>query len=122
MPVIILSKTRYSGTVTPSDLNVETAVIEIDTQEDDYIVEGYIDFSALQSNDNLIVKEYIAVDGVNYESFLTTSFSGSLSNPIIRFHSKQLTYNMKYKVTITQTSGTIRSFPYSFLLEVLSTV
>jgi hypothetical protein len=122
MPVIIQSKTRYLGSITLSDLNVETAVIEIDTQEDDYIVEGYIDLSALQSDDNLIVKEYIAVDGVNYELFLTTSFSGSPSNPIIRFHSKQLTYNMKYKVTITQTSGTIRSFPYGFLLEVLGIV
>jgi hypothetical protein len=122
MPVIIQSKTRYSGSITPSDLNVETSVIEIDTQNDDYIVEGYIDLSALQSDDNLIVKEYIAVDGVNYNLFLTTSFSGSPSNPVIRFHSKQLVYSMKYKVTITQTSGTIRSFPYGFLLEVLSTV
>jgi len=122
MPVIIQSKSRYSGTITPSDLNVETTVIEINAQQDDYIVEGYIDLSTLQSDDNLIVKEYIAVDGVNYELFLTTSFSGSPLNPVIRFHSKQLTYNMKYKVTITQTSGTVRSFTYSFLLEVLSTV
>jgi hypothetical protein len=34
----------------------------------------------------------------------------------------QLLYNMKYKVTITQTSGTLRSFPYGFLLEVMGTV
>jgi hypothetical protein len=121
MPVIIQSKTRYSGIVTPSDLNVETTVIEVDAQQDDYIVEGYIDLSALQSNDNLIVKEYIAVDGANYNLFLTTSYSGTLSNPVIRFHSKQFTYDIKYKVTVTQTSGTPRSFAYRFLLEILGT-
>jgi hypothetical protein len=121
MPVIIQSKSRYSGTITLSDLNVETTVIEVDAQQDDYIVEGYIDLSALQSNDNLIVKEYIAVDGANYNLFLTTSYLGTQSNPIIRFHSKQFTYDMKYKVTITQTSGTLKSFAYRFLLEILGT-
>jgi hypothetical protein len=121
MPVIIQSKNRYSGTITLSDLNVETIVIEVDAQQDDYIVEGYIDLSALQTDDNLIVKEYIAVDGVNYELFLTTSYLGTPSNPVIRFHSKQFTYDMKYKVTVTQTSGTPRSFAYRFLLEILGT-
>jgi hypothetical protein len=50
------------------------------------------------------------------------TYSGPVSDPIIRFHTKTLLYNMMYKVTITQTSGTLRSFPYGFILEVLGVV
>jgi len=119
MAIIIASKTRYAGTVSPSSLNSEITVIEITGASDDYIVEGYMDLSALQSNDNLTVREYIAVDGTNYYTFLTVPYYGPVSDPIIRFHAKTLQYNMKYKVTVSQTSGTLRSFPYSFIQEVL---
>jgi len=60
-------------------------------------------------------------DGPNYRTFATVPSSGPVPDPIVRFHSKQLTYNMKYKVTVTQSSGTLRSFPYGFILEVLGT-
>jgi len=33
-----------------------------------------------------------------------------------------LLYNAKFRVTITQTAGTLRSFPYSFLTEVMEVV
>ena len=122
MPVVVQSKTRYQGSISPSALNSETTVLEITGASDDYIVEGYMDLSALQSGDTLIVKEYISVDGVNYHTFLTVTYNGPLTDPIIRFHAKTLLYNMKYKVTVTQTAGTPRSFPYSFIQEVLGTV
>jgi hypothetical protein len=123
MPVIIQSKTRYTGTVSPSALNTETTVIEITAQSDDYIVEGWLDISALASGDTLVIKEYVSVDGTNYRLFLPpVTYNGPVDAPAIRFHSKQFIYNMKYKVTVTQTAGTLRSFPYRFLLEVLGTI
>jgi len=122
MPIIIASKTRYTGTASPSALNTETTVVEITAQSDDYIVEGWIDLKALTSGDTVIIREYVAVDGVNYRTFLTASYSGPVSDPIIRFHSKQFTYDMKYKVTITQIAGTLRSFPYRFILEVMGSL
>ena len=121
MPVVVASKTRYSGSVTPSALNTETTVVEITAQSDDYVVEGYLDLGALASGDTLVVKEYIAVDGANYRTYATVTYSGPVSDPIIRFHTKQLLYSMKYKVTITQTAGTLRSFPYGFIQEVMGT-
>jgi len=121
VPVVVASKTRYIGTVTPTNLNVETVVVEIPTQTDDYLVEGYIDLSQLAEGDNVVIKEYIAVDGVNYREFCTVTYTGSITEPIIRFHTKTLLYNMKYKVTITQTAGTLRSFPYRFILELMGT-
>ena len=122
MTVVIASKTRYSGTVSPSAIDSETTVLEIPGETDDYIVEGYIDLSQLESGDEVVVREYIAVDGTNYQKFLEVTFSGAQNEPVIRFHSKILLYNMKYKITITQTAGTLRSFPYGFLKEVLGTV
>ena len=108
--------------MSPSALNTETTVVEITAQSDDYIVEGWIDLKALTSGDTVIIREYVAVDGVNYRTFLTASYSGPVSDPIIRFHSKQFTYDMKYKVTITQIAGTLRSFPYRFILEVMGSL
>jgi hypothetical protein len=122
MPVVIASKTRYSGTVTPSALNTETVVVDIGAQADDYIVEGWIDLSAMQSGDTVVVCEYVAVDGVNLRRYACVTYSDAQSDPIVRFHSKQLLYSMLYRVTINQTAGTPRSFPYGFLLEVMGTL
>jgi hypothetical protein len=123
MPVVIASKSRYSGTVTVSALNTETTVLEVTGQSDDYIVEGYLDLSALASGDAVEVREYIAVDGSNYQLFLRTTLSGPVSEPVIRLHAKTLLYNMKYKVTVIQTAGsTPKSFPYGFVVEVMGAV
>jgi hypothetical protein len=123
MPVIIASKTEYTGTVSPSALNSETTVVEITAQSDTYIVEGWIDLGALASGDAVTIKVYVAVDGTNYRTYATVSYPGPVSDPIIRFHSMQLCKTMKYKVTITQTAGTtLRSFPYGFIVEVMGTV
>jgi len=119
MPVIIASKTEYTGTVTPSALNTETTVIEIGAQADSYIVSGWIDLGALASGDAVTIRVYVAVDGTNYRTYATVSYTGPLSDPIVRIHEMQLCKTMKYKVTITQTSGTLRSFPYGFILEVM---
>jgi len=119
MPVIISSKSDYTGTITIPSLNTETTVIEVTGQTDDYIVEGYLDLSQLQSGDTLTVTEYIAVDGVNYQQFLSTQYTGPVSMPIIRFHAKTIQKNMKYKVTVNQTSGTPRNIPYGFIVEIM---
>jgi hypothetical protein len=120
MPIIVSSKTRYVGSVTPPSLNTETTVVEITAQSDDYMVEGWIDLGNLASGDTVVIKEYVSVDGTNYRLFIpSTTYNGPVDAPAIRFHTKQFTYNMKYKVTITQTAGTLRSFPYGFILEVL---
>jgi hypothetical protein len=119
VPVIIASKTEYTGTVTQPNLGVETTVVEIGAQSDTYIVEGWIDLSQLQSGDTVVLRVYVAVDGVNYRAYATVTYSGPVSDPIVRVHSMQLCKSMKFKVTITQISGTLRSFPYGFILEVM---
>jgi hypothetical protein len=123
MPIVVASKTRYVGSVTPAGLNVETTVVELGPESDDFMVEGYLSLRNLVSGDTVVLREYIAVDGVNYDLFLPpVTYNGPVDAPVIRFHMKLLTYNMKYKVTITQTSGTVRSFPYAFTKEVQGSV
>jgi len=122
MSVVIASKTRYTGTAKPPDLNIETKVVEIGAQGDDYLVEGYVDLSQLESGDKATLCEYIAVDGSNYRRFICVDYSGPVSEPVIRFHTKTLLNHMRYRVTVTQTDGTVRSFPYGFILEVMGTL
>ena len=123
MAIIVQSKERYIGNVTPTALNVETTIIEITAQIDDYMVEGYISLRNLAGGDTVVIKEYIAVDGQNYDLFIPpTQYNGPVDAPVIRFHMKLLTYNMKYKATITQIAGTLRSFPYAFIKEVQGSV
>jgi len=122
MPVIVARKARYSGTITPSALNAETVVVDIPPQEDDYLVEGYIDLGALAQGDAVEIREYIAVDGTNYRLFLRVAVEGPAPEPVARFHTKTLLRDMAYRVTVVQTRGTLRSFPYGFIVEVLGTV
>ena len=118
MVVVVESKTTYRGTVTLS-VGTEVTIVEVGTQANEYIVEGWIDLGNLQSGDDVTVKEYVKVDGVNYRLFVATGYSGPVSEPIIRFHSKTLCKDFSYKVTITQTSGTARDVPYCFIVMVL---
>jgi len=107
MVVRVKERKSFEGTVTPSALNVETTVVEIPAETEYYFVEGYLDLSELASGDTVEVREYI--DGKRFE---TGSYSGSQTNPILHFPTKKT--KKAYKVTITQTSGTIRSFAYDF--------
>ena len=97
MPVRIASRTIYSGSVSPSALNTETVVVNI-------------------PGDTVVIKEYMAVDGVNLRLYAQVTYNGPVSEPVIRFHTK--TFKNEYKVTITQTAGVLRSFPYWFIVEV----
>jgi len=113
MTVLIGNKTVYQGSITPQSLNAETTIIEVADQAEPNIVEGYLDLSNLQDGDVLVVKEYINVDGENLKLYAQATYEGVQAEPIIHFHSK--TFQEGYKITITQTSGTLRSIPYWFL-------
>jgi len=123
MPVIISRKINYVGSVNVSQLDQEVAVVDISGNEDDYMVEGYVDLSSLQQGDVLIVTEYMAVDGVNLRPFAQYSFSGSLPAPIYRFHTKTLYKEMRYRVAVRLVEGSVpKAVPYAFIVEVLGTV
>lgn len=115
MPVVVESRTIYKSSVTPENLDEETDVVNIAAQSEIYLIEGYIDLVNLASGDTLIVKEYLSADEVNVRKYKTDSYSGAQGDPIVRFHTK--TTKGGYKVTIEQTSGTLRAVPFWFVRE-----
>jgi len=122
MPVVISSKSKYAGIAAVSQLNTETTVVELGPFSDDWMVEGYIDLSGLQSGDTVVVNEYVALDGANYRLLYSATVTGPPTEPAVRFHTKTLLATMKYKVTVTQTAGTLRSINYYFITETMGTV
>lgn len=115
MPVRVDSRTIYTGSVTPAALNTETNIVNIATQAEIYMVEGYVDLVNLASGDTLVVKEYISADDVNLRKYGEGSYSGAQGSPIVRFHTK--TTKGPYRVTITQTAGTLKAILYWFVRE-----
>jgi hypothetical protein len=122
MPVRIKLKNRLQGSVTPSTLNTETNIINLSDQIDDYIVEGQISLQNLASGDTVVIRTYIAVDGTNQVKVDEATFSGIQTIPVVRIPATTVAYNGKFRVTITQTAGTLRAFPYTFIVQVMETI
>jgi len=121
-PVRIAEKIRYQATVTPTALNTETDVINLPDQADDYIIEGQISLQNMATGDTVVIRVYIAVDGVTQVKSDEMTFSDAQAVPVVRVIAHTLLYNAKFRVTITQTAGTLRAFPYSFLLQRMETI
>jgi len=121
-PVRIAEKIRYQDVVTPPALDTETDVINLPDQADDYIIEGQISLQNMATGDAVVIRVYIAVDGVTQVKSDEMTFSDAQDIPVVRVIAHTLLYNAKFRVTITQTAGTLRSFPYSFLLQRMETI
>jgi len=117
MPVRIRVKYRAKGTVSPPALNQETDIINLGELRDDYIVEGQISLQNMDSGDQVVLRSYIAVDGATKVQSDKISFIGAQEIPVVRFLAHTLPYDGRLRVTITQTAGTLRSFPYCFIVQ-----
>jgi hypothetical protein len=122
MPVRIRTKQRLQGSVTPSALNTETNIINLSDQSDDFILEGFISLRNLASGDSVILRSYVAVDGTNQDKSDELSFSGAQSIPVVRIPATTLAYNAKPRITVTQTAGTLRAFPYTIILQIMEVI
>jgi Mg2+/Co2+ transporter CorB len=123
MPVRIRAKLKLRGVVTPQSLNAETDVISLQIQPNEYIIEGFISLRNIESDDIVVIREYITVDGVNSDLSDEITVSGVLHIPIVRIPAMTLSSDAKFRVTVTQTSGTtIKSFPYVFILQALEEI
>jgi hypothetical protein len=122
MPVRIRTKQRLQGSVTPSALNTETNIINLSDQSDDFILEGFISLRNLASGDSVILRSYVAVDGTNQDKSDELSFSGAQNIPVVRIPATTLAYNAKPRITVTQTAGTLRAFPYTIILQIMEVI
>jgi hypothetical protein len=76
----------------------------------------------MASGDTVVIKTYIAVDGTNRVESDELTFSDAQSIPVVRIPALTLAYNAKPRITVTQTTGTLRSFPYTFIYQVMETI
>lgn len=76
-------------------------------------VGGYIDLSAMTDDDTVVLRRYIKVSsGGEYKLHASQPYNGVQSEPLIRFPFIIGYYGIK--VTLQQTSGTFKTFPYQF--------
>jgi len=115
MTVVIKSKDILAGTATPTALSEPALVVDIPDQPDEYIVEGYIDLSQMLTGDEVVIEEFLAVDGASQRLLTKMTFYNAQDEPIIRFHSKTIKRDAKYRVQLTQMKGTLRKYPYYFI-------
>jgi len=50
------------------------------------------------------------------------TFSGAQTVPIVRVLAHTVPYNGKFRVTITQTAGTLRTYYYTFIYQIMETI
>jgi hypothetical protein len=122
MTVRIKTKQRLQSSVTPSALNTETDVINLSDQTDDSILEGQISLQNLASGDTVILRTYLAVDGTNQVKSDELTFSGAQSIPVVRIPAITFAYNAKPRITVTQTAGTLRSYPYTIIIQTMEVI
>ncbi|MEM2566910.1 MAG: hypothetical protein QXH20_00340 [Candidatus Bathyarchaeia archaeon] len=122
MPVRIRAKTKIQTTITPSTLNTETDLINLTDQTDDYIVEGQISLQNMASADAVVIRTYIAVDGTNRVKVDEATLAGTQPIPVVRIPAVTVPANGKFRATITQTTGTVKSYPICFIIQIMETI
>jgi len=120
--VRVRRKEEYRGVATPPDLNIETDVINLGVYEDAFLLEGFVDTSGMESGDVVVLKIYIAVDGQNRRLLDTAVIDSPLENPVVHVFSMILPRDAQPRVTVTQTAGSVKSFPYWFVVQVMETI
>jgi hypothetical protein len=77
----------------------------------------------MASDDTVILRTYIAVDGTNQIKADELSFTGAQDIPVVRIPALTLAYNAKPRITVTQTAGTtLKSFPYTIIYQIMETI
>jgi len=82
------------------------------------IIHGWIDLNSMDFGDTVVIRSYVDFGG-GYRIHATENYSDAQSKPAVFFVGRMLKNGHKYKVTLEQTGGTLRSFPYVFFEEVI---
>jgi len=99
-----------SGTFTASDK--EDVVIEYGEKEP-FRVQGWIDLRNMADGDTVIMRQYFQLEKEDALSlFAQRTYKNAQSQPLIHITPREIV--RKVKVTIQQTSGTFKQFPYEF--------
>lgn len=79
-------------------------------------VMGYIDLGNMVEGDNVIIKQYMQViEGGEHRPYADELYSGTQSPPLLYITPKETDF--KIKITLQQTSGKYKVYPYNFMRE-----
>jgi len=80
-------------------------------------LEGYVDLSEMVEGDRVVLRRYVKIqEGDEYKLHASDTYSGVQAEPLVRFPFIAGYYGIK--VTLQQTAGTYKNFPYQFFKEV----
>jgi len=104
--------TPIEGTIV-ADGTEQNVVLDEVTGNPSRLLEGYIDFNAMVAGDTVVIRQYVSVvTPVAYRQYATETYSGAQAMPMLFVVSKSGRYGIR--VTLQQTAGTYKSFPYQF--------
>jgi hypothetical protein len=104
--------TPIEGTLTADGTEQNVVLDEVSGNPSRYL-EGYIDLSNMASGDTIVIREYMKIksDG-GYVKYAEETYSDAQTLPLLHILTKPGRYGIK--VTLQQTAGTYRNFPYQF--------
>jgi len=113
--VVVRIKERrpFEGVCTPTALGVEVNVIDLPAETDFFFVGGYVDLDALETGDVIKVAEYVSIPKAELKLFASEIYSGVQNMPMLRVPTRKAKNG--YRITLTQTAGVLRSFPFQFV-------
>jgi hypothetical protein len=76
----------------------------------------YLDLTAMQAGDTVTVREYMVnQDGGAYVEYGAETYSGVQTIKMLHITPKPVTHGLK--VTVEQSAGVMRDFPYQYFVE-----
>ena len=107
---LLAPTTPLEGSVT-ADGTEQIVVDQTGTLE--FNLDGYIDLSNMASGDTVVIRQYMKIASAgNPVKYAEETYSGAQSIPLLHVITKPARYELK--VTLQQTAGTYKSFPYQF--------
>jgi hypothetical protein len=113
--VVIDDYVEAAGEATPSNLGEEKEVWRYESQTP-FQVQGFLNTKNMVDEDVLIIREYVSlVYPASYDLLTERTIYGKQKEPLWLI--KLLWIPRGYKITITQTQGTLKSYPYYFVAQ-----
>ena len=107
--------TPYQGTATLDIYDTEVIIIELSSVANYIMITGYLDLSNMQSDSEILVREYIDLTQGVYKKYLSYRFRGVQTDPIVMITPKYLTPGDSYKLALVLKAGSPIQIPYKFI-------
>lgn len=118
MVLTFINKSELTGTVTASAAYQDVVNTSRAVNLPAY-VEGWVDLSKMAIDDAINVQERVWINSSHIE-FEEQNISNVQNDPALHFHSKFCPKSI-YSVRINQGFGTLREYPYHFLILNMTT-